>query len=193
MPSIRMKEGEIPAKQAAVLVPLCISNGHASLLYTLRSRAMSKNAGQISFPGGMRDDADADLVETAVREAHEELGIDRKVVDVWCMGKFIGTWDKSMGVMPVVGFVGEIEVNKLQINPKEVEEVFCVPLREFCNPRNAGYTKFLKGYSLPVFTYHGHQIWGLTAMITHVLLSALLQEKYTKHASKLFRFFTKVG
>ncbi|XP_046388508.1 uncharacterized Nudix hydrolase NudL isoform X2 [Ischnura elegans] len=89
MPAIRLKPGEVPRRQAAVLVPICVANGRVSLLYTLRSSSMRKNASQVSFPGGMRDDTDRDLVHTALRETEEELGIPQDSVDVWCTANFI--------------------------------------------------------------------------------------------------------
>ncbi|XP_071440300.1 mitochondrial coenzyme A diphosphatase NUDT8 [Hetaerina americana] len=192
MPSIRIKPGEIPRKQAAVLVPLCIVDNRISLLYTLRSSSMTKNAGQVSFPGGMMDPTDQDLIHTALRETQEELGIDKENIDVWCTGNFIGTWDKKMGVMPVLGYIGEVDVTKLKKNPDEVEEAFAVSLQDLCEPQNARYTKFIRGYCMPVYIARGHKIWGLTAIITHLVLSALLQERYTSDPGLLFRLFTKV-
>jgi nudix motif 8 len=166
--------GREPLKKAAVLVPLCIVNNELSFLYTLRSSDLKSYRGQVSFPGGVQDKTDANLEETALRETFEELGIQRNQIDVWGNGCFVGTKQKDMAVMPFIGYLGEVSVERLILNRKEVESVFTMPLKQLINPVNCKSTQFRNGYVLPVFVGGERRIWGMTAIITHFVLDALL-------------------
>jgi nudix motif 8 len=166
--------GRDPLKKAAVLVPLCIINNELSLLYTLRSSDLKSYRGQVSFPGGVQDKTDANLEETALRETFEELGIQKTQIDVWGNGSFVGTRQKDMAVMPFIGYLGEVSLEGLILNRKEVESVFTVPLKCLIDPHNCKSTQFRNGYVLPVFVGGEHRIWGMTALITHFVLDALL-------------------
>ncbi|KAK2584245.1 hypothetical protein KPH14_006656 [Odynerus spinipes] len=173
-----MKKLEGDVSQAAVLIPFCIHRGELGLLYTLRSSKLNSNRGQVSFPGGMHDKTDRDLEETALRETWEELKIPKEKVDVWTRGNFIR--GKRMNIMPVLGYIGEVDPGKLEINPDEVEEAFVVPLNTLCEPSLCRFTQFRDSYTLPTYLGGKHRIWGLTAAITHIAMSALLPEVY-KH------------
>ncbi|XP_069682793.1 mitochondrial coenzyme A diphosphatase NUDT8 [Periplaneta americana] len=173
MKPIRLHDKE-PARKAAVLVPLCVVNNELSLLYTLRSSDMKNYRSQVSFPGGIQDKTDANLEETAIRETFEELGIQRYQINIWGHGNFFGTRQKNMAVMPFIGYIGELSLQDLRLNRKEVESVFTVPLKHLIKPDNFKYTQFRSGYVLPVFVGSEYRIWGMTAMITHFVLEALL-------------------
>lgn len=179
----------VEPKTAAVLVPLCIYKDELGLLYTLRSTKLNSNRGQVSFPGGMRDENDKNFEETALRETWEELSIPMDSVDVWSNGNLIGR--KHVNVMPVFGFIGNIEPEKLKINPQEVEEAFVVSLKNLCNPDNLGFTQFRDNYTLPLFLGNKHRIWGLTALITHICLKALLHDVY-KHKMQFLQPIEKL-
>lgn len=183
----RLKKIKIPYKKqnknlkdAAVLVPFCIVNGEFSLLYTLRSSDLKRHRGQVSFPGGVKDSSDINLEITAVRETEEELGIGRETVEVWGHGNpIIGT---EFTVFPVLGFIGELDLKSLKPNPSEVELAFILSLKHLCDPRNTRYTQFRSsrenGYVLPVYVNGECRVWGMTALITHIVLSALIPDKY---------------
>lgn len=175
MKPVRLPESEQePVRKAAVLVPLCVVNDEISLLYTLRSSDMKHYRGQVSFPGGLQDKTDRSLEETAVRETFEELGIPKSDIEVWGHGSFVGTRQQDMAVLPFIGYLGEVCIERLKLNEKEVETVFSVPLRHFADPANCRYTQFRYGYVLPVFIGAEHRIWGMTAMITRFVLTALM-------------------
>lgn len=164
--------------QAAVLVPLCIHNGKLGLLYTLRSNKVSMNRGQVSFPGGKKDSNDATLEDTALRETWEELHIPMDTVDVWGSGNLVER--KHVSVLPVLGFIGEIDPKNLPVNTHEVEEAFVQPLEKLCDPAFCRYTQFRDNYTLPTYIGGDHKIWGLTAVITHLVMNALVPGVY-KH------------
>jgi len=186
-------------RRAAVLIPLCYDkNGKPAILYTLRSLNMNKHSGEISFPGGASDpdpeDGDSDIT-TALRETEEELGISRDAVDIWTTLSPLPSLIAIMGVTPVLGFLnlGNVDPDILKISPNEVEKAFTVSLEHLCNPINWR-EKLRMGFLMPVFknlnirhpkTAESDEppdvpLWGLTAIITHIALEALVPELYTR-------------
>lgn len=119
-----------PAR-AAVLVPIVEHASGPTLLLTERSLQLANHSGQIAFPGGRIDAGDADAADAALREAHEEVGLDRDRVDV------IGTLSNyvtgtAFVVTPVVGLVRPGFT--LTPNPQEVADAFEVPLAFLMDP-----------------------------------------------------------
>lgn len=175
---------KIEERKAAVLIPFCQhDNGRMSLLYTLRSSQLKSHAGHVAFPGGKFDSTDVSLVDTALRETEEELGISRDVVEVW--GEFMTLPSKNfeMAVTPIVGLIRNFDHVTLKPSEFEVDEVFLVSLEKLCDEQYFGFDHFKNGYSVPYFTGGNHKIWGLTAIFTHLILSCLLPEKvYPMHS-----------
>jgi 8-oxo-dGTP pyrophosphatase MutT (NUDIX family) len=117
---------------AAVLLPL-VMRDELTLLLTQRSSQLRAHSGQVAFPGGRTDDSDQDAVDTALREAHEEVGLPRHHVEV------LGTLPTYVTgtafiITPVVALV--TPGFQLQPNPEEVADVFEVPLSYLMNPAN---------------------------------------------------------
>ena len=148
---------------AAVLVPLIERTAGLTVLLTERSPDLKHHAGQVSFPGGRMEAADADIRITALRETHEEVGIHPDRVDI--VGYLPSTATvTSFAVTPVVGFV-DPEV-RLVIDPVEVKTAFEVPLAFLMDEANqeTAERKFA-GRMIPVtsFYYADQRIWGATA------------------------------
>lgn len=184
MKYIKVPERELTdenKKRAAVLIPLCLVKDNISLLYTLRKADLKRHRGQVSFPGGMEDATDTSLEYTALRETEEELGISRKNIHLWGSGCiYVG---KEFSVLPVVGYLGDIDIQKLNPNPDEVEVAFTLPLKHFCEPKNCKSTQFRyrgQSYILPTYINGEYRVWGITALITHIFLVSLLPNNY-KH------------
>jgi 8-oxo-dGTP pyrophosphatase MutT (NUDIX family) len=115
---------------AAVLLPL-VMRDELTLLLTERSANLSTHSGQIAFPGGRTDETDRDAIETALREAEEEIALPRHYVEV--LGTLpIYTTGSSFIITPVVGLV--TPGFELKPNPGEVADVFEVPLGYLMNP-----------------------------------------------------------
>jgi 8-oxo-dGTP pyrophosphatase MutT (NUDIX family) len=161
-----------PARPAAVLIPL-IARAELTVLLTERSAKLKAHAGQISFPGGRIDEDDASPTAAALREAEEEIGLDRRYVEP--LG-FIDSYRTGTGyrVMPLVAFVQPGFT--LQLNPGEVASAFEVPLRFLMNPANhQKHTREWRGrersfYAMP---YGERYIWGATAGMLKNLHSRL--------------------
>jgi 8-oxo-dGTP pyrophosphatase MutT (NUDIX family) len=152
-------------KPAAILLPI-IEREQPSILLTKRSENMPTHAGQISFPGGRAHPGDESLVETALRELQEETGIGREFVSV---GGFLDPYEtvnSGFMILPVVGFVREGFA--LSVSPREVSEVFEVPLDYLCDPSNRGRMSVERQGMMREFhtiPFGEHTIWGATAEI----------------------------
>lgn len=158
---------------AAVLVPLVFEHEEVHLLLTKRTDLVETHKGQISFPGGMVDTADTDIIQTALREAQEELGLPAPSVEPVGLLDDLAT-PTGFVITPVVGLIRALP--PLTPNPDEVAEVFCVPLEFFATP-NAGRSERRewkgKHYEIWFYDFGEHRIWGATAMIARSLLERL--------------------
>ena len=158
---------------AAVLVPLIEHPEGLSLLLTLRTRHLRKHAGQIALPGGRSEPGETPW-QTALREAHEEVGLDPELVDV--VGLSEPFWARSgYLITPVVGFVKP--GFRVSPNPAEVDEVFEVPfdfVMDAGNHRMEPQTT-AEGIQREVLAmpYQDRYIWGMTAMMLQVLHTRL--------------------
>lgn len=168
------------SEEAAVFVPFCLVNSIPSLLFTLRSSQLNSHRGEVSFPGGKRDPEDNSMVDTAVREMEEELGLERSRVQVWAQMPAFPDRVGKTAVTPVIGFLGEIDMNSLKLNPKEVESVFTLSLAHLSSPQNHGYTKFTSQAVYPLFLNGPHKIWGLTAIVLEQVLLISVPESFQK-------------
>ena len=151
-------------RAAAVLVPLVARPAGVTVLLTQRTADMPSHAGQVAFPGGRRQPEDADAVATALRETEEEVGLDRRFVEV------AGTVDlyrtgTGFEITPVVGIVRP--GFNTQADPREVADVFEVPLQHFLDERNhridsrtVAEGRERRYYAMP---YGERYIWGATA------------------------------
>jgi len=151
-------------RPAAVLVPLVNRASGVTVLLTQRTEDMPSHAGQVSFPGGGWRNGDIDAADTALREAHEEVGLERQFVEV------VGSVDlyrtgTGFEITPVVGIVTPGFIT--QADPREVADVFEVPLAHFLDEKNhrIDSRKVAEGrerryYAMP---YRQRYIWGATA------------------------------
>jgi 8-oxo-dGTP pyrophosphatase MutT (NUDIX family) len=151
---------------AAVLVPL-VMREELMVLLTQRTAHLSSHSGQIAFPGGKSDPHDADAIDTALREAYEEIGLPRSAVEV--IGSMpVYTTGSGFWVTPVVALVQADHA--LTLSPDEVADAFEVPLAFLMNPahhrqhRWEGQGVVRQWFSMP---YHDGReerfIWGATA------------------------------
>lgn len=155
-------------RQAAVLLPV-VCRPEPTLLLTRRADTLRKHAGQVAFPGGSADPDDASLIATALREAHEEVGIPPASVRVLGM---LGPVESSTGfqVTPVVGLIPP--ETPLVPNAEEVADIFEMPLQEAL--RLSRYTPLeieRRGIRHRIYlSWYQHQfVWGMTAGIIREL------------------------
>ena len=162
-----------PVRPAAVLVPIVLRDSEATILLTKRTDHLTKHAGQVSFPGGSVDPSDNGVVEAALREAQEEIGLDAGFVTVQ------GALDQyrtgtGFEITPIVATVRPGFA--LTLDEGEVADAFEVPLSFIMNRRNhQRQSAVWRGrrrhyYAMP---YGDYFIWGATAAMLVNLVDVL--------------------
>lgn len=169
------KAGVKATKPAAVLVPV-VERAEPMVLLTLRTPDLKSHSGQIAFPGGKIDPADASPLDAALREAEEEIGLDRSLVDP------IGYLDLylTFSGFRILPTVARVEPNyRLKVNPAEVVEAFEVPLEFLMRPVNhQQHSRMWKDgierryYAMP---FGERYIWGITAGILRNLYERIYE------------------
>jgi 8-oxo-dGTP pyrophosphatase MutT (NUDIX family) len=178
-PEVRKESRFVERKpvHASVLIPL-VQRERLQVLLTLRPTHMNSHSGQIAFPGGKTDPGDIDAVATALREAQEEVGLEREYVDV--IGTLpVYTTGSAFIVTPVVALVRP--GFRLQANHDEVADVFEVPLDFLMDPANHRQHLLDLGgeqrrwFSMPYMDRGTERfIWGATAGMLRNLYRFLL-------------------
>ena len=159
---------EAPVRPAAVLIPV-VDHREPTVLLTQRSAHLKEHSGQVAFPGGKIDATDASPLDAALREAEEEVGLDRSFIDP--IG-YLGVYGTGFGfrILPTLARVKP--GFKLTINHSEVDDAFEVPLSFLMNPVNHQlHSKEFRGmersyYAMP---FAERYIWGATAGILRAL------------------------
>ncbi len=158
---------ELPRKRAGVLILLYPSDGALDFILTLRTDKVETHKGQVSFPGGAQEEGES-LRETAVREACEELCIQRAGIEI--LGEplspvYIGV--SGFMVTPFVGYVPQRPITRAA--PDEVLEIIEARLDMILQDENVAEEvwQLHPAYAptVPFFRINGHKVWGATAMV----------------------------
>lgn len=163
------------ARHAAVLAPLYARDGEPWLLFTRRATGLSRHSGEISFPGGRRDAADATLAQTALRESHEELALDSARVRLLGALPEVYAAISNFVVTTYVGWLGE-GLPELSPSRAEVAEVIEAPLSALDDPAIYHEELWARGgvtHTVMFYDYGAYRIWGLTGRMLRHLLSLL--------------------
>jgi 8-oxo-dGTP pyrophosphatase MutT (NUDIX family) len=163
------------SRPAAVLLPLFEADGEVSVILIKRPETMPSHRGEIAFPGGKFEaGVDADLRATALREAHEEIGLDPDAVEIVSRLDGIGTVATRFTIAPFVGFLEARPV--LQPSPREVVRVLEVPLSDLLDPdayREERWDTHTSDFDVHFFDLEDETVWGATARIMTSFLSHL--------------------
>jgi 8-oxo-dGTP pyrophosphatase MutT (NUDIX family) len=159
---------------AAVLIPIYKNEGQCHIVFIKRTETVKAHKGQISFPGGSREEADKTLLDTALRESYEEIGL--RPGDAEILGEMDDEVTTTSNYL-VTPFVAAIPwPYRFVINRYEVDEIIAVPipalLAEGCRRPD---TEVLDGRTVASSAYHyrGRVIWGATARILNKFLDIL--------------------
>lgn len=158
-----------------MLVLLADGARGAEVLLTRRSMTVSSHRGDVCFPGGRLDPGE-DSLTAALREAHEEVGLDPQLVTVVGELFSIGTYVSRSWIVPIVGHVAE--PFDLQATTSEVDRVFWVPLHDLTQPGifreeiwpTVSLEETVRERPIFFFDLPGETVWGATARMLHQLL-----------------------
>jgi 8-oxo-dGTP pyrophosphatase MutT (NUDIX family) len=162
-----------PLVKAGVLLPLFCKDGSYHILFTRRTDKVKRHKGEISFPGGIYDSSDGDLEATALREAHEEIGVKPQDVEL------LGELDEVMTMTDFIvsPFVGLIPFPYPFVpSPEEIAEIIILPLAGFLKEGVLSEEDWTyQEKTAKVYTYRcgGHVIWGATAKILRQFLDLI--------------------
>jgi len=161
---------------SAVLVPLYKENGKYHLVFIRRSIRVPTHKGQIAFPGGARHKTDKTLLDTALRETHEEIGV--KPEDVTVLGELDDqvTTTSNFILTPFIGVIPW--PYEFMLCKAEVERLIFVPLDALMDKKSRKpEMETLNGQEYPSYAYyyHGKRIWGATARVINMFLEAISQ------------------
>ena len=160
--------------RAGVLIPLVARGQDIEVLFTRRTDTVLTHKGQISFPGGQREDWDVETVETALRESYEEIGLEPSRVTVLGELDDVFTAVSSFVITPVVGLV-EGGIDDLVLAPDEVKSLLVVPVTELLDPKvHTTETRSVgeQQYRIHYYTVGEDVIWGATGRIVYQFLKA---------------------
>jgi 8-oxo-dGTP pyrophosphatase MutT (NUDIX family) len=152
-------------KASAVLIPIFCDHGQYHVLLTERSDEVVFHKGQVCFPGGTQESSDASLLQTALREAEEEIGLDAKDIEILGELDDITTLVTNYVISPFVAFIPF--PHSLKMNGKEVKGTFSVPLSFLIDEAN---------FKQDSYAYEWHIIWGATARILRQFVGLLKSE-----------------
>ncbi len=168
--SLRPDIGSLEPKQSSVLILLFPLDDFLGTILIKRTEDDSVHSGQISFPGGRRDESDTSHIQTALREAEEEIGLRPQKIRIIGEISPLYVSPSNFMIYPVIGYTGERP--ELLPNPSEVEYIIELQLKNLETFRTEADIK-VRGYKLtevPCFSVNGHVVWGATAMILQELL-----------------------
>jgi 8-oxo-dGTP pyrophosphatase MutT (NUDIX family) len=154
-------------RASAVLVPLFYNQGQYHILFTERSDDVVFHKGQVCFPGGTREPSDSSLLQTALRESQEEIGLEARDIEVLGELDDILTLTSNYVISPFVAFVPH--PYPFKADGREIREIFTVPLAFLMDEANFKQDSY-------EYVYDGHIIWGATARILKQLIDLLKSE-----------------
>ncbi len=152
--------------EGAVLLILNDCESGPTILLTKRSENLTHHKGQVAFPGGLIEASDPSPLETALREAKEEIGLDLKAIEILGELPKVVTGSSLVLVTPFVAW-GE-NLSEFKPNPHEIEKIFEIPLKFLKQPNLFQTQLWNDGKQdriLYFFDYQGERVWGATAAI----------------------------
>ena len=168
-----------PFSHAAVLVPLFKKGGGCHLLFTKRSDQVKYHKGEISFPGGVVDEEDLELISTALREAHEEIGLRESDIQIVGVLDDIVTITEFI-VTPIIGLFPY--PYPFKVSEMEISELIEVPLSSLLDEDCFSEREIFRGGQKEIvyaYQYGKHTIWGATARILKQFLDLITSSENT--------------
>lgn len=173
---LALQSGSFPS-QASVLMLFTDDEHNPEIIFTLRAQHLSNHPGEVAFPGGMWEPQDNTLLDTALRESYEEVGLSPAAV------KLLGACQprSTRAGVRVTPFVGVIAAEtELVPNLSELDAIFRVPLASFHSGaiqiRTDIFSHAGQSYRVPAYEHQGYEIWGFTAALTAEIIAAIVAQ-----------------
>jgi 8-oxo-dGTP pyrophosphatase MutT (NUDIX family) len=162
--------------KAAVLLLLHGDPDNPQVILTRRANHLSSHAGEVAFPGGMKDKKDNDLLATALRETQEEIGLASSKINI--LGS-LPTDSPQINTIRVAPFMGWVDTPfRLTPDPSEIASVFNFPLSFLLDKKHYQYFCLAQGkIELPYVQYKNYKIWGFTLKVMVDMLNSTLDAK----------------
>jgi|AntRauTorcE11898_2_1112593.scaffolds.fasta_scaffold05925_3 8-oxo-dGTP pyrophosphatase MutT (NUDIX family) len=165
---------------SGVLVPIYPDgNNNLNVILTLRTDSI-RHAGQISFPGGRSEESES-IIETALRETHEEIGIETDEINVMGSLTPFYLYRTNNRITPIVGFLKHKPI--MQRNPNEVKEIITVKLDTLISDKQIEKERWdlsENSFYVPYWSFHRVPLWGATAMMMSEFLE--IYKEYLKNS-----------
>jgi len=161
---------------SAVLLPLYYKEGQYYLLFIKRTERVKEHKGQISFPGGAYEEEDGTLLNTALRENAEEIGLAPGEVEILGELDDTITWTSDYVISPFVAIIPW--PYQFKMDEEEVDEIIEVPISMFLDKNYMRQeTEVIDGEAVTLYYYHyqGRVIWGATARILNQFLDIFIR------------------
>jgi len=166
------------SKKAGVLILLYQKNRELFISFIQRTEYNGPHSGQISFPGGKIEKSDRNIIETALRESNEEIGINPELVEIIGQLTPLHIPVSNFLVYPIVGIYKEKP--DFKIDPNEVKSIIEVKISDLLDPKNCTSKEFRYGdlsFNAPIYNPDNLTIWGATAMMLSEFLEILIENK----------------
>ncbi len=163
---LKNKQFNSPVKAAVLAFFYPSKDNKTYFLLTKRAKYNGTHSAQISFPGGKFESNDISLINTAIRETEEEVGVNSKDIEIFREMTDIYIPPSNFIVRPFLGFTNTYPTF---IKNEEVDEIIEISLKDFMNEKNISETilstSYAKKMTVPCFVLNGYTVWGATAMI----------------------------
>ncbi len=167
-------------RNAGVLILIYEKNQEIYISFIQRTEYNGPHSGQISFPGGKSEEEDKNIIETALRETQEEIGINPEMINIYGQLTPLHIPVSNFIVYPIIGIHKATPI--FNIDPLEVKKVIEVKLNDLLNPENCTSKEFKYGdlsFTAPIYNPNNITIWGATAMILSEFLE-IVRKNNTK-------------
>lgn len=167
-----------PRRESAVLLPVYRDAGGVLRIVLVRRTQRGQHAGQLALPGGNREPQDADLVATALREAHEEIGLSPDDVQVLAELPVVDTRTTGFRIAPVLARITSPEL-AWRLSDEEVDGVVDVAVADLADPALRGeelmsFPSWPEPRRMPVIALGDEKLWGVTLRILEPVVPRLL-------------------
>jgi 8-oxo-dGTP pyrophosphatase MutT (NUDIX family) len=165
-----------PGDRLAAVLALMIQEPTPELLLTERALGLSRHAGEVSFPGGLQEPDDGDLLATALRETREEIGLDPAAPEILGALAPVHTFVSGILVTPFVGAIRELP--PLTVSDAEIARVLTVPIHDLVRAEERRELHRANGRVWQGWWYEtgGVTVWGATGLMLHQLLEVVRRE-----------------